>query len=645
VTPQTSTWIDLVSLHVDLAINPGRGDALPEAARAADAAVEELCRAEPDVAFVRLARRLELSREEQLAAWCLIASQLSPTVAVRLEALSGRPEVTLGALATVAYRSQPARAIEELGAMGRLFKFGLVESADDPRGSTPSWSRRTVRPTDRLLALGLATGAIALDPLLAPIARVEQPSVPIEHLAIGADSIAQVRQAVAARRGAVIVSGRPGLGRRSLLVSVARELGNDVLEIDGRKLSRELPVLRAQLRALAREQILLDCLPLIAHLDELEPAALELVDSELFSYASRGLLATTGPQRPSLRWGRPVIAVELPGPTSAQRAALWLRALGTGTASDGELLASRYPLAPAIITRAAEAAKATSDAVTPASIYHGIRTVLDDRLGELATRVSVTQAWDDLVLPQDQADTIVELLARIRERRRVYEEWGFATKVGKGLGVTTLFSGPPGTGKTMVAGLIARELGLELYQVDVAKIVSKFVGETEKQLGVLFDAAEAGHAVLLFDEADALFGKRTDVKSSNDRYANLETNYLLQRLESFTGICMLTSNHESNIDPAFHRRLSLHVRFTLPDLEERTHLWRAMLPADAPVSGDLRLASLAERFAMSGGYIRNAVLRAAFFAADEGTEITAAHLERGALLEYQGMGKLAVQTA
>jgi SpoVK/Ycf46/Vps4 family AAA+-type ATPase len=160
-------------------------------------------------------------------------------------------------------------------------------------------------------------------------------------------------------------------------------------------------------------------------------------------------------------------------------------------------------------------------------------------------------------------------------------------------------------------------------------------------LAELFDAAEAGHAILLFDEADSLFGKRTEVRSSNDRYANLETNYLLQRLESFGGICLLTSNHESSIDPAFQRRLSLHLRFAVPDEDERAKLWRATLPAQAPISPDVDFEGLARRFAMTGGYIKNAALRAAFLAADEGVAIGEAHLEYAARLEYEGMGKIA----
>jgi SpoVK/Ycf46/Vps4 family AAA+-type ATPase len=254
--------------------------------------------------------------------------------------------------------------------------------------------------------------------------------------------------------------------------------------------------------------------------------------------------------------------------------------------------------------------------------------------------VRSSRSWRDLVLPSDHVHAIKELIARFRERGLVYERWGFGAKVGTGLGIAALFSGPPGTGKSMCATLIAQELGLDLYQVDTSKISSKWIGETEKNLAALFDAAEASHAMLLFDEADALFGKRTEQKSSNDRHANAETNYLLQRVESYRGICVLTSNHAANIDPAFQRRLTLHLRFELPDEGERAAIWRAMFPAAAPVE-TVDFDALGRRYDMSGGYIKNAALRAAFLAASERTAITHAHVERAARIEYEGMGKLA----
>ena len=225
-------------------------------------------------------------------------------------------------------------------------------------------------------------------------------------------------------------------------------------------------------------------------------------------------------------------------------------------------------------------------------------------MGHLARRIDTTQVWADIVLPEAQLAQIAEAARARPATRRRLRAVGVRRETPCGLGVTALFSGPPGTGKTMVAAPIARKLGPELYQVDLSKVVSKWIGETEARLSELFDVAEAGHAILLFDEADALFGKRTEVKSSNDRYANLETNYLLQRLESFPGICLLTSNHESGIDAAFQRRLSFHLRFELPDEAERARLWRVVIPALAPVDRDLDLPSLARRFVMSGGYIR-----------------------------------------
>ncbi|MBL0213348.1 MAG: ATP-binding protein [Myxococcales bacterium] len=400
------------------------------------------------------------------------------------------------------------------------------------------------------------------------------------------------------------------------------------------------------LHELALECRLTGKVPLLCNLDALadeKGERLAIVANDFAPLIEGTILVTCGVQRPAVKWDRPVIVIEMGQPTHAQRAKLWLDALGCGTPEDADRLANQYPLAPALIVKAAEAAKARAAgrAMDAQDIFAGIRAVLDDKLGNYARRISVTQTWDDIVLPTDQTEAIIELMARVRGRHKVYEQWGFGAKVGKGLGVSALFSGPPGTGKTMVAGLIAKELGLELYQVDMAKIASKYIGETEKNLAALFDAAEAGHAILLFDEADSLFGKRTEVKSSNDRYANLETNYLLQRLESFTGICLLTSNHESNMDPAFQRRLSLHLRFELPDADERAQLWRAVLPAGAPIAKDIDFAGLARRFAMSGGYIKNAALRAAFLAADRDEAITSVLLEKAARVEYEGMGKLA----
>ena len=223
----------------------------------------------------------------------------------------------------------------------------------------------------------------------------------------------------------------------------------------------------------------------------------------------------------------------------------------------------------------------------------------------------------------------------------MFEKWGMGQVATTSRGIVALFEGPPGTGKTMVAGALARELGIELFRVDLSRVMSKWIGETERNLANVFAAAEESQALMLFDEADSLFTKRTEVKSSNDRYANLEVNYLLQRLDSFTGAAILTTNFGAAIDAAFRRRLAFRVLFPIPDEELREQLWRAHLPADLPRADDLDLADLARRYEFTGGSVRNCTVRAAFLAAAEALPLSQEHLRRAIRLEYRSAGKLA----
>jgi len=274
-----------------------------------------------------------------------------------------------------------------------------------------------------------------------------------------------------------------------------------------------------------------------------------------------------------------------------------------------------------------------------------VRQHRSSRIASIATRVERLASWDDLIVPDDIADGLRELCARVQHRGTVLEAWGLAGVASTARGVTALFQGGPGTGKTMAAEVVARALGYELWRVDLSRVVSKWIGETEKNLATVFDAAEDGEIVLLFDEADSLFAKRTDVKSSHDRSANLETNYLLQRLDAFTGIAILTTNHGTAIDPAFRRRLSMQAVFPFPDEADRERLWRALLPRTVPTAGDLDLGELARRFQLTGGYIRNAVLRAAYLAASRGTPLSSADLERAVRAEFLAHGKVSASGA
>ena len=265
-------------------------------------------------------------------------------------------------------------------------------------------------------------------------------------------------------------------------------------------------------------------------------------------------------------------------------------------------------------------------------VWDTCRSQARTQLADLAQRIEPVATWDDLVLPEQQRQILHDIARQVRERTTVYERWGFASKGARGLGITALFAGPSGTGKTMAAEVLANELRLDLYCIDLSSVVSKYIGETEKNLRRVFDAAEEGGAILLFDEADALFGKRTEVKDSHDRYANIEVSYLLQRMEAYRGLAILTSNMKSGLDTAFMRRLRFVVQFPFPDPVQRAEIWRRVFPGATPLNG-LDHAKLA-RLNVAGGNIRAIALNAAFIAAGSDQPVSMKHLLRAATAEY-----------
>jgi SpoVK/Ycf46/Vps4 family AAA+-type ATPase len=253
-------------------------------------------------------------------------------------------------------------------------------------------------------------------------------------------------------------------------------------------------------------------------------------------------------------------------------------------------------------------------------------------LEELAQRVDSTRSWNDLVLPASQQQLLRDIVAQVKRRTQVYEEWGFGKHSTRGLGITALFEGDSGTGKTLAAEVIANELRLDLFRIDLSGVVSKYIGETEKNLRRVFDTAEEGGAILLFDEADALFGKRSEVKDSHDRHANIEVSYLLQRMEAYPGVALLTTNLPDAIDSAFLRRIRFIVHFPFPEAAQRLEIWRRVFPSEMPTEG-LRIDELAKLNA-AGGNIRNIALNGAFYAAQDGGPVKMQHLLRAARAEY-----------
>lgn len=259
------------------------------------------------------------------------------------------------------------------------------------------------------------------------------------------------------------------------------------------------------------------------------------------------------------------------------------------------------------------------------------------RLDDLAQRIEPVAVWDDIVLPDLQKNTLLEIASHVKQRIKVYKDWGFEKKSSRGLGISVLFSGESGTGKTMAAEILAKALCLDLYRIDLSQVVNKYIGETEKNLKKVFDAAETGGAVLLFDEADALFGKRSEVRDSHDRYANIEVSYLLQRMEEYRGLAILTTNLKSAMDKAFLRRIRFIVQFPFPDTEQRAEIWSKIFPSSAPLEG-IDVKKLA-RLNIAGGNIRNIALNAAFIAAESDDSVKMKHIEKAARNEYTKLEK------
>src|SRR5205807_3780897 len=271
------------------------------------------------------------------------------------------------------------------------------------------------------------------------------------------------------------------------------------------------------------------------------------------------------------------------------------------------------------------------------ALWEACRALARPRLDDLAQRILPAATWSDLVLPELQMRELHEISAHVRRRAKVYDDWGFAAKGERGLGISALFAGASGTGKTMAAEVLANELRLDLYRIDLSAIVSKYIGETEKNLRRVFDAAEEGGAILLFDEADALFGKRSEVKDSHDRYANIEVSYLLQRIEAYRGLAILTSNLKNALDPAFMRRIRFIIHFPFPDSLQRVEIWRRIFPDETPTE-NLNIEKLAQ-LNLSGGNIRNLALGAAFCPADSSEPVRMKHLAAAARSEYAKLEK------
>jgi hypothetical protein len=407
----------------------------------------------------------------------------------------------------------------------------------------------------------------------------------------------------------------------------------------------DLPVVpderAAVVRLWEREALLIEGALLIEAENEVgEPVA----RARALAERTRGVVFFSGPA-PLRVPNRAVLGLPIDKPAPSEQLALWTSALGPAAAGlNGHLtrVAAQFNLDVGGVRAAAadfvsRATELREEKELPSALWTAARTQARIGLDGLAQQLEPAARWEDIVLPPAQLHTLRTIAAQVRQRARVCGAWGFARKGSRGLGLSTLFAGPSGTGKTMAAEVLARELDLDLFRIDLSGMVSKYIGETEKNLRRVFDAADHSGAILLFDEADALFGKRSEVRDSHDRYANIEVSYLLQRVEAYRGLAILTTNMKQAVDTAFMRRLRFIVPFGFPDTAQRLEIWRRVFPPETPVE-NLDYSKLA-RLSLAGGHIRNVALNAAFLAADTGEPVRMRHLLQSAQCEYAKLEK------
>lgn len=492
--------------------------------------------------------------------------------------------------------------------------------------------------------LGFLLGETSLDP------RLAEPAAAVPPAPLTPSQVALAERLAWAWRAAPddppilhLVEARDGAPAAGVARAVCDRLGLGLTSLSARALPLAPAEADLTARLCERHARLSGGALLLSHdaFEDVDPAREAALALWLNRVAAPMII--TGPRR--RRTGRrPVLTFKVDTPTAREQRALWRRALGDTAGADGAArrLASHFDLpAGAFESVALDAvsairrAEATPDAAVPPlgeALWDAARRQARPRLDDLAQRVTSAAGWSDLVLPEPQLELLRTIEAQLSHRSTVHEDWGFAGKGERGLGLAVLFAGASGAGKTTAAEILARELRLDLYRIDLSAVVSKYIGETEKNLRRVFDAAEAGGCILLFDEADALFGKRTEVTDSHDRHANIEVSYLLQRIETFRGLAILTSNLRGSMDPAFLRRLRFIVTFPFPDAGLRARIWRGMFPAETPTSG-LDFARLGQ-LSLTGGQIRSVALNAAFLAAARAAPVDMSDLRAAARMEY-----------
>jgi hypothetical protein len=600
---------------------------------------------------------LELDRNTYGKAYAFLqdnATQKNPSLELLLRLYNGRGE---------AQQWETARAFDSARPLRR---WNLLRLAPREEGDPSTPFSRGIELDDRIarFLLGLNDLGAQLEEV-STTDKWDEDSLrvvpPVEVRKRMSRLVDDVREGRSSAPGHLVVQvhGRYGTGRRSLIAYVCDRHHLRLLRVDTAKLAA-LPAAAFQetLRLLARESMLQPtaiCLENIdSLLDEEIPSAqgLSVIAQALQTPSSLTFMIGTRPWLPEGIFRDGVFQrVALDLPQSREATHIWIDELENETLDRrldvkevAQQLATRFSLSPGQIHDAIAAARTETlwqsgrDYLTIEDLYRGCRQQCGHRLAKLATKVSNKLAWNDLVLPDKQLSQLRELEIAIKNSTGVLQDWNFASRLPYGRGTTALFSGRSGTGKTMAAGILARELGLDLYKIDLSRVVSKYIGETEKNLDRIFQQAEDSNAMLFFDEADALFGKRSTIKDAHDRYANIEVAYLLQKMEERVGVTILATNLKTNMDEAFVRRIRYSIDFPMPEYAQRLKIWHTSLPANIRLAKDVDLSMLAKSLRVSGGSIMNVCVGAASLAYEPGGEISMKHFLRAAKRELQKLG-------
>jgi ATP-dependent 26S proteasome regulatory subunit len=544
-----------------------------------------------------------------------------------------------------------------------LVRYHLLQLYDDPPSRPVPLLAKSLQVDERIASYLLETDRI--DARLLPFSHLARPNIKLPDVILPDDTKERLTGLVTQFKEKGLICnfhGTHGVGRRATAEAVCSELGIPILNVDVNKMVAVNTPLELLLMLVFREgrlqnaALLLNGYDLLLGDEKEIRLSYESLITELKNYPQWVFLVSEKEWQPGgIPGDKPFISIELPVPSYTARRQLWRRHFNDDSTLAADIdfgdLAAKFRLSGGQVRDVVAAARSLAQwrdtgkaVITVQDLYAACRRQFRGTLSALSRKIQPKYNWPDIILPKDQMEQLHEICSYVKYYYTVYDDWGFEHKLSTGKGLNVLFSGPSGTGKTMAAEIIANKLGLDLYKIDLSAIVSKYIGETEKNLDRIFQEGRTSNAILFFDEADALFGKRSEVRDSHDRYANIEVAYLLQKMDEYEGAVILATNLRKNMDEAFARRMHFTVEFPTPEEADRHRIWQNIFPREAPLATDIDLSFLARQFKITGGNIKNIALGAAFLAAQDGGSINMENIIWATKREFQKMGKLCTES-